>query len=386
MRKLAHIEIIKNLEPIEGADQIEKATILGWSVVVKKGEFNIGDSCIYIEIDSRLKNIECFEFLKPRKFKIKIIKLKGIFSYGIAFPLSFLSKDDVLEDGWEYIPDTNTLTSNLMNIDLIEGTDLTEILGIEKYDLEEGEALQASKKFKLNPKKSYISNKISYWKWKFNNWFKKFSKKNIEKGYPKYVPRTDETRIQSYSQKTIENIRGKSFTQTIKMDGSSLTVIKNKKNFIVCSRNLALIEDPNNRFWKAVIKYDLEKKLKSYGKNIALQMELIGEAIQGNRYNIKGVEVRLFRVYDIDKKEYYLPKDTFELSKKLDIPHVGIVNDNFIFNHTIEELVALATTKSIDNPKVHEEGMVFIQNDDPKRFSFKVINPEYLNEKAKKED
>ena len=38
-RALAHIEKIASLSPIEGADRIEVAQVLGWKVVVKKGEF-----------------------------------------------------------------------------------------------------------------------------------------------------------------------------------------------------------------------------------------------------------------------------------------------------------------------------------------------------------
>ena len=52
MRKLASIQKIKALKPIEGADAIEKATVLGWQLVVKKGEFNVGDMAVYCEIDS----------------------------------------------------------------------------------------------------------------------------------------------------------------------------------------------------------------------------------------------------------------------------------------------------------------------------------------------
>ena len=54
MRNLASIQKIGNLEPIPNADAIEKATVLGWELVVKKGEFRIGDLCVYCEIDSIL--------------------------------------------------------------------------------------------------------------------------------------------------------------------------------------------------------------------------------------------------------------------------------------------------------------------------------------------
>jgi hypothetical protein len=390
MRKLAYIQTIKNLEPIEGADQIEKATILGWNVVVKKGEFSIGDKCVYIEIDSKLKEKETFEFLRSRKFRIKIIKLKGVISYGIVFPLSILEKDGVLEDGWTYLPEisgvehSGLITSNLMNVRIEDDADLTDILGVEKYDLEEGESLQAAEKFKLNPKKSKIGNKIAYWKWKIKTWFKQFDKKSKGGRFPSHLcPKTDETRIQAYSQTALESLKGKSFTITTKMDGSSLTVIKHKKTVIVCSRNMALGENNQDKFWGAVYKYDLKRKVKSLGRNIALQMELVGEGIQGNRYNIKGQEVRLFNVYDIDKKTYLSPKEMIVIAKKLEIPHVNVVNENFIFNHTVDELVAMATVKSVENEKVDEEGYVFKLNDDESKLSFKVINPNYLLEKEK---
>jgi len=393
MRKLAYISTIKNLEAIEGADQIVKATVLGWTVVVKKGEFNIGDKCIYIEIDSKLKDIEAFEFLRSRKFKIKIIKLKGVISYGIVFPLSILSQKHVLDEGWEYIPQKNTIYSNMTNIVLEDDVDLSDVLGIEKYDLEEGESLQSVKRFKLNPNKSKIANKINYFKWKIKIWWnKKFNIQNNKSDFPKHLcPKSDENRIQGYSEYALIDMKGKIFTQSVKMDGSSMTVIRYKKTFFkktffVCSRNLSLKEDKNDRFWKMVNKYDLKNKLNKYEKNIALQMELIGESVQGNRYNIKGNSIRLFNVYDIDNKKYLKPKEMLKVANDLNIPHVDIVNEKFIFNHTVNELLELATQKSTENPLVDEEGFVFILNDGDKKLSFKVINPNYLLEKERNEN
>lgn len=121
MRKLASIQKIKNIEPIEGADRIEKATVLGWNVVVKKDEFKIGDWAIYFEIDSLLPDEPKYEFLKksswnPRynKIRLKTVKMKGVVSQGLLLPLSSF-------------PDINFSLYN-------EGSDLTEILGIEKYE------------------------------------------------------------------------------------------------------------------------------------------------------------------------------------------------------------------------------------------------------------
>ena len=42
---LASIQKVIKLTPIEGADLIETATVLGWEIVVKKGEYKVGDLC-----------------------------------------------------------------------------------------------------------------------------------------------------------------------------------------------------------------------------------------------------------------------------------------------------------------------------------------------------
>ena len=90
MRKLASIQKIKAIQPIEGADAIDHASVLGWQLIVKKNEFNVGDLCVYCEIDSLLPEKPEFEFLRPRKMRIQTIRLRGQISQGICFPLSIL--------------------------------------------------------------------------------------------------------------------------------------------------------------------------------------------------------------------------------------------------------------------------------------------------------
>lgn len=112
-RKLASIQRITSLTPIKDADAIEKATVLGWEVVVaKKDGFKVGDLCVYCEVDSILPDRPMFDFLRERKFRIKTIKLKGQVSQGICFPMSILRNTD----GYR------------------EGSDVTETLGVRKYD------------------------------------------------------------------------------------------------------------------------------------------------------------------------------------------------------------------------------------------------------------
>lgn len=98
MRKLASVQTILKLEPIEGRDRIELATILGWRVITNKG-FNVGDLVVYVEVDSILPERAEFEFLrkncyseKKGGFFIRTMKLANTLSQGIIFPLSILGK------------------------------------------------------------------------------------------------------------------------------------------------------------------------------------------------------------------------------------------------------------------------------------------------------
>ena len=93
MRKMATIRVIRSLESIPGADTIEKATIGGWEVVVKKGEFSVGEKCVYCEVDSLLPSDNPhFEFLRSKKFRIKTCRFRGQISSGILFKIEELFK------------------------------------------------------------------------------------------------------------------------------------------------------------------------------------------------------------------------------------------------------------------------------------------------------
>ena len=86
-RTLASIETISELNPISGADKIEVARIKGWNVVVKKGQFEVGNKVVYCEVDSILPERPEFEFLKDKHYRIRTVKLRGQVSQGICFPL-----------------------------------------------------------------------------------------------------------------------------------------------------------------------------------------------------------------------------------------------------------------------------------------------------------
>lgn len=83
MRQLSTIQKIADIQPIEGADSIEKIKIKEWWCVSKKGEFNVGDFCVYFEIDSLLPSSNpVFSFLaKGNKEKTMEIEGKTYIGY-----------------------------------------------------------------------------------------------------------------------------------------------------------------------------------------------------------------------------------------------------------------------------------------------------------------
>ena len=88
MRKLASIQRIDDIQPIEGKDRIAMARIKGWNVIIQKSEFNVGDKCVFLEIDSVLPEKSWFEFMRQRKFRVRTLKFGNAISQGLAFPLS----------------------------------------------------------------------------------------------------------------------------------------------------------------------------------------------------------------------------------------------------------------------------------------------------------
>ena len=326
MRKLASIQKIKMLEPIEGADAIEKAKVLGWHLVVKKGEFNIGDLCVYCEIDSILPDKPEFEFLKPRKMRIKTIKLRGQISQGICFPLSFLPEGTIIE----------------------EGLNVTEILAVKKFEPPIPACLEGKMKGR----------------------------------FPSFIPKTDEPRIQIWEE-IIDKNKGEQCYITEKIDGSSATYYIKDDEFGVCSRNLELYEDSENSFWKVARELDIEKKLRSLKGNYALQGELVGESIQSNTLKLRGQTVFFFNVFNIDEYRYLDYKEFITILKSIDLKPVPLVQDNYILAKDTNKLVELSIGKSLINKDGWREGIVIRsitekRVDSGERFSFKVVNPKFL--------
>lgn len=336
-RKLATIQRILSLEPIPEADLIEKATVLGWHLVVRKGDFKVGNLCIYCEIDSILPEKPEFEFLRERKFRIKTIKLKGQISQGICFPLNILPKD---------FP--------TVSIDEIEGLDVTEVLSIKKYDPEEHVPACLRGKVKGN--------------------------------FPGFLRKTDEPRIQGCPG-VLERNRNKKFYVTEKLDGTSVTYFVRNGEFGICSRKMWLKEDEKENkklvYVQIAEKLELEKRLIDLNVNIAIQGEIVGPGIQKNKYKLEEYQLFVFNGWLIDEQRYMNYLEFSELCGELGletVPFLGhwILSDEIM----VGDLVEMSKGKSV-LIGIKREGIVIrsiIEDVDPKigRLSFKCVNPDFL--------
>lgn len=337
-RKLATVRIINDIQPIEGADMIELAIVDGWKVVVAKNVgHKVGDMVIYCEIDSFLPIREEFEFLRKSSYKkmgdqegfrLKTIKLRGQVSQGLILPIHVLPLLEMVH----------------------EGQDVTEMLGVVKYE---------------PPIPAELAGKV--------------------KGlFPSFIRKTDEERIQNlaseYELYKTKNKEGMKFYVTEKLDGSSATYYLKDGEFGVCSRNLELLETEGNTFWKVARELNLEELFTTLENNICLQGELIGEGIQGNPYKIKGQTVRFFNAFNIDTQEYLGLTEFITLVNGMKLETVPVLDTNFTLPETIEEMLKVADDKSILNPSFDREGIVIRSAD--RTISFKAISNKFLlNEK-----
>jgi hypothetical protein len=142
------------------------------------------------------------------------------------------------------------------------------------------------------------------------------------------------------------------------------------------------LETEGNTFWKVARELDLENKMKSVGRNICFQGELIGEGIQGNPYKIKGQTVKFYTGFDIDK-QIRIPFVNFVVMlQEMDLGYVPVLNQEFGFQlpETVENMLNYAEGKSVLNSDTEREGVVVRSMDGT--ISFKAISNKFLiNEK-----
>lgn len=363
MRKLVTIRTIKELNPIPGADVIEVATVDGWKLVVKKGEFAVGDSCVYFEIDSFLPEADpryafimksgVREFEGARGHKLRTVKLRGQISQGLALPLG-KADNTAFPEIWQYLWDHNLDETSPYE------ADFSELLGIKKWEPQLPAELAG-----------------------------------LVKGYfPSFIRKTDQERCQNIVDEIFVDNCDAQYEVTIKLDGTSGTFYHRDGYVGACSRNLEMKicdENATNTYVRILIDSGLQAVLPKYG-NIAVQGEIMGPGIQNNREGLKAAKFFIFDVYLIDEGRYMAPAERQAFVEELLLPEldVGLVVHVPILAYRanlydtlgivdVDDLLAFAVGKSLVHPV--REGLVFKRIDGG--FSFKAISNEYL---AKEKD
>ena len=337
MRKLASIRRIADIQPIEGADAIEVAVVDGWKVVIKKGEFAAGDLAVYLEIDSWVPH-ELAPFLskgsEPREYngvkgeRLRTVKLRGQISQGLLLKIT---------DCGEKINSVGN--AFWVEGDYTEGADLTEILGIQKWEPEIPAQLAGQ----------------------------------VRGLFPtSLIPKTDQERIQN----CFADIAAKgdaTYEVTLKLDGTSCTIFRWENELRVCSRNLELKvneENADNTLVKMALRYG-ERIPDGY----AFQGEVMGGSIQGNREGFKEHRFFVFDIFDIQEHRYVKPLHRWGICEGLKLDHVPVLYTAKRAPESVEAGLALAEGPSI-NHKIRE-GLVWKCNEDP-NFSFKTISNAFL--------
>lgn len=370
MRSLAHIETIKWKRPIEGADRIELVGVLGWQCIAKKDEFQIGDKCVYIEIDSIVdKDNPDFAFLENKKYRIKTMKMRGVISQGIVFPTY------ILHDGHDRQVGTDVTTE--LKIKEVEDE-------IPVYRKANPEALLRQRYRKLY--KSKLFKALMKFEWFRNFVFKILLPRKKPSGFPAWITKTDETRLQNMPWVLDGAYANEPMVVTEKLDGTSTTFAIKKKSgkhyeFVICSRNLRIDPKIDNGcvYTKISDLYDMKNvlmwlaRLYRYPDTIVLQGETIGEGIQGNKYKVKGLDFYAFNlIVDGSKVDSCLATDTV---KQFGIKWVPIITSNFTLYKTVEEMIKFADGKSVI-ANVPREGVVI--RDHKNTTSFKCISNDFL--------
>ncbi len=390
-RRLLSVQKIEKIEAIPNADKIEVASILGWKVVVGKGEFKEGDYCVYGEIDTVFPDKPAFEFLRERKFRIKTIKLRGQISQGIIFPLNVLSN---------FVP-----LYSILSLEKLQEINLDEFVGVTKYDSD------------THDSSSNLSGPT-------NTTLSKF---------PSFFPKTDQERIQNIFSKVLNLAQSQQdydlYEVSEKLDGSSKIFFSKDGKLRYCSRNYELRRPTTNKFvrktsrtalaflrkfykfpllfnfrfvksWHRefvslfsnidtnpieegiIKKYNLEK-ICILGRNLAFQGELIGPKIQGNKYQLDDYDWKIFDIFDIDNQRFLNPKERIEMLDALQLPSVPIIHSEFSIlnllkgNEDVSVLLKFAEGKSQLDSSTEREGLVF-KRLNGNSFSFKAISNKWL--------
>ena len=358
MRKQASIKTITAISPIEGKDLIGLATVDGWGVIVQKSQFQPGDKCVYVEIDSVMPQKPEFEFLRKRDFRIRTMKMAGVISQGICFPLDILPPK---KNGTEYEI----------------GEDVTEVIGVTQYEPTMDKEPDSAQK---EQEKKYPG-----WLMRFK-WFRRMvlGPKKKKGGFPSFVSKTDEVRIQNIPHIlqdkrewiATEKVDGQSGTFALVRHKSRWPFGKDKFEYIVCSRNLRLGKQDNSSYWRVSERYKIENVLQNMIGDrdwIAIQGECIAPNVQGNKYKVTEPDLYVFNlIYPTGRLGSKVAKSIIENHGMKFVP---IVAEDYVLPDTVQEVLDYAHGQSALGDTLRE-GIVFRSKDGV--HSFKAVDPLFL--------
>jgi RNA ligase (TIGR02306 family) len=337
-RKLASVQIIERIDDIPGADKIGMAQILGWHVIVRKDEFHAGDKCVFFEVDAVLPPWSQFAFLEKQNYRVKVMKMRGVISQGLAMPFST----------FPIIPAPSPeLFDYKLSPDLPVGLDLTGILKVVKYEIPDeysGTQSEGAGKF------------------------------------PGFIPQTDEIRLQTVPDVLKRHV-GTEFYVTEKLDGSSFTGFKFNGQFSICSRARQVSLDPEKggSYAKAALKYHLAENLP---EGYAIQAEMVGPKIQKNKYGLSDVDLYVFSVFQIKVQKFLDYENARQFAESIGLKFVPFLYSFTLDKETVDDFVLVATGPSKLNRERLREGIVVRSTKEDidietGRLSFKVHSPEF---------
>jgi hypothetical protein len=362
-KALCYVVSVKELESIPEKDRILLAHFneMDWTVIVGKDDFQVGDKAIYVEVNTVLPVREEFEFLRKRcyspgrdGFVIKSMKMGNTYSQGLAFPLTTFRKTE-----WGIVYSISI------------GCDVTELLGAKA--IEDAE---------VKPGKSVIS--YSKWERFIDKWFyllfkKRWIKKTSSDFPSELISKTDETQVQNLGY-VYEAWKNRKYYSTVKMDGSSLTVVVKNGRFIVASRNTRLFDaklgkaakmltpehkDRYETYLYAIAKSGIARTIARIPsksswtlRNIGIQGELCGPGVQKNRIGLKDLEWYVFNIKDLKTGKYFSYPTMEDWADRLDLKLVPLLDECEIWN--FKNLDELREYAKGEYPSGHpREGVVF---------------------------
>lgn len=403
VRELVYVVAIDAIEPIVGSDNCEAAVVGGWRVMVRKNTFNVGDLAVYFEIDAKVPETETFAFLEKKHYKVKTQrytfggKNPGFYSQGLLMSAEELGgKVLTHEDGG--------IQLEIRGLAFSKGAFLTEILGVVYAEADDNKRkAKSADRYKLMVQRRPDIFKKKWAQWFMRrNWGKKLmffffgKKKDKKNGWPSWVVKTDEERVQNMPWILADKTE---WYATEKIDGTSTTFTMKgwgrKREFYVCSRNVVFDKPDKKCFYETNVytemaeKYHMEDILGQlmlldtmYDAKpiefVTLQSETYGAGIQKRDYGLTGHDLMVFNVifgYADGTTRRLNPREMTDLLVNYDVPCVPIVDEQFVMPDTVDELLAIATDASkVDGGM--REGLVFRSVDGKK--SFKAVSNEFL--------